>query len=39
MSGNDNKIRVYDLEGKLLHSLKTKSGNNPRDLAVTQNDD
>lgn len=36
-SGNDNKIRVYDLEGNLLHSLKTR--NNTRDLAVTQNDD
>lgn len=37
-SGNDNKIRVYDLEGKLLDSIKTKFGNTPRDLGVTQND-
>lgn len=37
MIGNNNKIRVYNLEGNLLHSLKTR--NNTRDLAVTQNDD
>lgn len=38
-SGNDNIIRLYNLEGKLLNSIKTKLGNTPRDLAVTQNDD
>uniref|UniRef100_K1R1K2 Tripartite motif-containing protein 2 n=1 Tax=Magallana gigas TaxID=29159 RepID=K1R1K2_MAGGI len=37
--GHDNKMRKYNLRGKQLKSIKTKSGNNPFDIAVTRSGD
>lgn len=36
---NDNIMRLYSLQGKLLESVKTKSGNEPQDIAVTKSGD
>lgn len=33
--GEDNIMRLYHIEGKLIQSIKTMSGNNPLDIAVT----
>lgn len=32
---NDNTLRLYNLHGMLLETVKTKSGNEPQDIAVT----
>ncbi|XP_078338214.1 uncharacterized protein LOC144626858 [Crassostrea virginica] len=34
--GRDNIIRLYNLQGELLKSIKTDSGNVPEDIAVTR---
>ncbi|XP_078331561.1 uncharacterized protein LOC144625225 [Crassostrea virginica] len=36
---NDNILRLYNLQGELLRSVKTKSGNKPSDIAVTRSGD
>ena len=36
---NDNNLRLYNLQGELLRSVQTKSGNLPWDIAVTQSGD
>ncbi|XP_034314966.2 tripartite motif-containing protein 3-like isoform X2 [Magallana gigas] len=37
--GRDNKMRLYNLKGKLVKSVKTKSGSDPWDIAVTRSGD
>nr|XP_022304577.1 E3 ubiquitin-protein ligase TRIM71-like [Crassostrea virginica] len=36
-SGNNKIMKLYNLKGELLKSVLTKSGNNPKDIAVTRN--
>lgn len=37
--GQDNIMQLYSLQGKLVKSIKTKSGNRPEDIEVTRNGD
>ncbi|XP_062585365.1 E3 ubiquitin-protein ligase Trim36-like [Saccostrea cucullata] len=37
--GHDKIMKLYNLKGKRLKSIKTKSGNEPRDIAVTRSGD
>ncbi|XP_052680302.1 tripartite motif-containing protein 45-like [Crassostrea angulata] len=36
--GNDNVIRLYNLQGEIMKSIQTQSGNWPLDIVVTRND-
>lgn len=37
--GQDNIMQLYSLQGKLVKSINTKSGNRPEDIEVTRNGD
>nr|XP_034305531.1 uncharacterized protein LOC117682332 [Crassostrea gigas] len=37
--GNDNVIRLYNLQGEIMKSIQTQSGNWPLDIVVTRNGD
>nr|XP_034316154.1 tripartite motif-containing protein 2-like [Crassostrea gigas]XP_034316155.1 tripartite motif-containing protein 2-like [Crassostrea gigas]XP_034316156.1 tripartite motif-containing protein 2-like [Crassostrea gigas]XP_034316157.1 tripartite motif-containing protein 2-like [Crassostrea gigas]XP_034316159.1 tripartite motif-containing protein 2-like [Crassostrea gigas] len=37
--GNEDMMKLFNLQGELLESIQTKSGNDPRDIAVTRSGD
>ena len=37
--GDNNILRLFNLQGELLRSVQTKSGNMPQDIAVTRSGD
>ncbi|XP_052706887.1 tripartite motif-containing protein 2-like [Crassostrea angulata] len=37
--GSGNKMKLFNLQGELVESIRTKSGNRPRDIALTRSGD